>query len=311
MPQLMGEDRAPAGYRAALHRYAVATACATFLLIIAGALVTSQDAGLSVPDWPLSYGKLMPPMSGGIFYEHGHRMVATFVGLLTIGLAVWLWRKEPRRWLRRLGLVALAAVILQGVLGGITVLLLLPWPVSVGHASLAQLFFCLTVCVALFTSKGWQQEAVRRAGPSPLPRLTLLTAGAVFAQLVLGAALRHKAIGVTPHILWALAVAMIAVGTVRGVLSTYEVAALRYPALALGCLVVLQLGLGLSAYLARLAAADAPQPLPWVVGLTVAHVAAGALTLAASVVLALQAHRLLEPGNRIAGTLPALGKTHP
>ena len=120
-----------------LHRYAILVAACTLLLVVAGGLVTSNDAGLSVPDWPLSYGKLMPPMEGGIFYEHGHRMVATTVGLLTIVLAVWLWRAERRRWLRNLGLIALAAVIAQGVLGGLTVLFLLPKPVSIAHAAMS------------------------------------------------------------------------------------------------------------------------------------------------------------------------------
>ena len=100
-----------------LHRFAVFTAASTFCLIIAGALVTSRDAGLSVPDWPLSYGQWMPPMVGGIFYEHGHRMIASFVGLLTVILAVWLWVAESRRWVRNVGFAALAAVIAQGLLG--------------------------------------------------------------------------------------------------------------------------------------------------------------------------------------------------
>ncbi len=109
-----------------LHRFAVFTAACTFLLLVAGALVTSNDAGLAVPDWPLSYGSVAPPMVGGIFYEHSHRVMATFVGILTIVLAVWLWRSEPRRWVRRLGLIALGAVIAQGVLGGLTVVFFLP-----------------------------------------------------------------------------------------------------------------------------------------------------------------------------------------
>ncbi|MCK5571359.1 MAG: COX15/CtaA family protein, partial [Bacteroidetes bacterium] len=111
-----------------LHGFAVFTAVWTFLLLIAGGLVTGTGSGLAVPDWPLSYGKVMPPMTGGILYEHGHRMVATFVGLLTIVLAVWVWRKERRPWVRMLAAVALGAVVVQGVVGGITVLFLLPVP---------------------------------------------------------------------------------------------------------------------------------------------------------------------------------------
>ena len=129
-------------------------------MLIAGALVTSNDAGLSVPDWPLSYGSLMPPMIGGIFYEHGHRMIASFVGLLSIILAVWLWRVYSRRppgerWLRWLGVAALGAVIVQGLLGGLTVLFYLPPAVSSAHATLAQLFFATVVSIALFTSAWW------------------------------------------------------------------------------------------------------------------------------------------------------------
>src|SRR5574341_1254316 len=193
-----------------LHRYAVLTAAATFCLIIAGALVTSHEAGLAVPDWPLSYGQVMPPMVGNIFWEHGHRMVATFVGMLTIGLAVWLALKEQRRWVRRLGWAALGAVILQGVLGGITVLFLLPRPVSIAHASVAQLFFCLTVSLALFTSAGWQQEHPRRRESSQpsLRRLAAATTVAVFAQLILGAAYRHNAAGIVPHLIGAALVAI-------------------------------------------------------------------------------------------------------
>src|SRR5712692_3407954 len=160
-----------------LHRYAVFTSCCTFFLLIAGALVTSNDAGLAVPDWPTSYGSFFPPMVGGIFYEHGHRMVATFVGVLTIGLAVWLWRAESRPWMRWLGWIALGAVIAQGLLGAATVKFLLPPPVSVAHAGLAQSFFCLTVAIALFTSSWWHSEIapLRDSGSPRLKTLAVAT----------------------------------------------------------------------------------------------------------------------------------------
>ncbi len=301
------------GYHPWLHRFAVSTAGATLLLIVAGALVTSNQAGLAVPDWPLSYGTWMPPMVGGIFYEHGHRMIGASVGLLTIILALWLWRAERRSWLRRLGFIGVAVVVLQGVLGGITVLYLLPWPVSVGHASLAQLFFCLTVSLALFTSKGWQEEApplTEEQVPS-LSRLSIATALAVFVQLVLGATVRHHVLGITPHLLGAALVVVLVAWMVRRVLLHHKQTALRQAAKALAILTALQLALGTGSYLARLATSSAPQPQSLTVALTVAHVAAGALLLATSVVLALQTHRLFERGALALRLFSTTQKVHP
>ena len=179
-----------------LHRYAILLAVCTLLLVAAGASVTSKQAGLSVPDWPLSYGKVMPEMKGGVFYEHGHRMIATLVGFLTVIMAIWLWRVEDRRWMRNLGLAALAAVIVQGVLGGMTVKYMLPKPVSISHACLAQLFFSTTVAIAIFTSPSWKRGPVDR-GRFRLAfyaglwhfRLRYL----VLVQLALGAGYRHRA----------------------------------------------------------------------------------------------------------------------
>ncbi|HKA37147.1 MAG TPA: COX15/CtaA family protein, partial [Thermoanaerobaculia bacterium] len=176
-----------------LHRFAVLTACATLFLIFAGGLVTSTESGLSVPDWPLSYGRLMPPMVGGIFYEHGHRMVATTVGILTVFLAAWLARREPRRWVRRLGYGALAAVVAQGVLGGLTVIFLLPTAVSVAHACLAQTFFCLVVTIAVVTSPRWRDgEPARDEGVLRIGRMTVAV---IFLQLLIGAVMRHTRAG--------------------------------------------------------------------------------------------------------------------
>ncbi len=179
-----------------LHRFAIFTSVATFCLVIAGGLVTSTDSGLAVPDWPLSYGQIMPPMVGGIFYEHGHRMVATFVGFLTTILAIWLWRAEDRKWVRMLGLVALLAVITQGILGGMTVLFLLPTWISVSHATLAQSFFSLTIVIALVTSPFWRSHNAVEFPPAKRARsLALLTSGAIFLQLILGALVRHTKSG--------------------------------------------------------------------------------------------------------------------
>jgi len=183
-------------YHRGMHRFAVATACATFGLVIAGGLVTSTGSGLAVPDWPLSYGQVMPPMVGGILYEHGHRMVATLVGCLTVILAVWLWRREERAWVRIAGLAALGAVVLQGVLGGLTVLYLLPTPVSVAHATLAQSFFSLTVLIALVTSRPWVERGAAARPVTPGTRFFAFAAAcAVFLQLVIGAWMRHSDAG--------------------------------------------------------------------------------------------------------------------
>ena len=180
-------------------RYATLTAVATFLLLIAGGLVTSTDSGLAVPDWPLSYGTLFPPMVGGIVYEHTHRVIAGIVGLLIAILAGWLWVKEPRRWVRRIGYLALGAVLLQAILGGLTVLLVLPAPISVAHACLGQLIFCLMVSVALVTSSVWQRSTrliVDHALRSDCVALTML----LFVQLCLGAIIRHSGHAVALHI---------------------------------------------------------------------------------------------------------------
>jgi cytochrome c oxidase assembly protein subunit 15 len=180
----------------ALHRFAVLTAAATWVLIWAGGLVTSTGSGLAVPDWPLSYGMWMPPMVGGILYEHSHRMIAALVGLLTTVLAVWLWRVEPRRFMRRMGLLALAMVITQGLLGGITVIFLLPTAVSVAHATLAQTFLCPTVFIAYATSREWMEAKAEPAGAYPSLRgVAAMVTGAVYLQLILGAVMRHTGAG--------------------------------------------------------------------------------------------------------------------
>ena len=138
----------------------------------------------------------MPPMVGGIFYEHGHRMVATTVGMLTIVLAVWLSRREPRAWVRRLGYAALAAVVAQGVLGGLTVIFLLPTAISVAHACLAQTFFCLVVTIAVVTSPRVARGAGRRRLDRGVPDRRRDHGGRlIFLQLLVGAVMRHDKAG--------------------------------------------------------------------------------------------------------------------
>lgn len=295
-----------------LHRYAKLVSAATVLLIVAGGLVTSTGSGLAVPDWPTSYGwnMLTFPMKhmvGGIFYEHGHRLIASGVGFLTIVLALWIWRAEPRRWLRTLGFLALGAVILQGVLGGITVLYFLPTAVSTAHAGLAQIFFCLTIAISLFTSRSWTAAPAAGVVNDRALRLVATTTTAlIYVQILIGATMRHSEAGLAipdfplvfggvlpPH--WTPQIAVHYAHRVGAAIVTLAIAAtfghvwyhhrdrreLRRPAIVLAWLLLVQITLG---GLVVLTEKD--------VAINTAHVVAGALVLATSLVLTLRSHRV-------------------
>lgn len=189
------------------HAYTVFVAVTILVLICSGGMVTSKDAGLTVPDWPNSYGYNMFafPVSrwvGGIFFEHTHRLLASFVGLLTVGLAVWFSQAEPRRWVRSLGYIAVGAVILQGVLGGLRVTTLKDW-IGVPHALLAQAFFALMAFIALTQSRWWQRlgqgakSELLADGLRPLRRHVAVVTALIYLQLGLGAAMRHAHAGLS------------------------------------------------------------------------------------------------------------------
>jgi heme a synthase len=300
-------------YHRGLHRFAVFTACVTLVLIVAGALVTSNDAGLSVPDWPTSFGSFykIPHMVGGIKYEHSHRMVAEFVGLLTIILAVWTWRVEKRRWMRLLGLAALATVIVQGILGGLTVLFFLPAIISSAHAVIAQTFFCIAVAIAVFTGRRWIEEEPRTELDQRRPALFTLILLAIFVlyvQLFLGAMFRHHGLSWWPHIVNAGLVAIVLSWTTIRAITVYpHVDAIRRPAVAMLFLMLAQLCLGFLAFVTRVMwGKDAAQPeLPMVIS-TVIHVAVGAMLLAATIVLAIQVWRHVPVAfeERVPGSTP-------
>ena len=291
-----------------LNRFAILVACATFFLIIAGALVTSHDAGLATSDWPLSNGQVFPKMVGNLFWEHGHRMVATTVGMLTIVLLIYVLRREKRSWVRKLGVFALLAVIAQGLLGGLTVKLMLPLAVSAAHATLAQLFFCTTVSLAVFTSRSWIEaralpaKQAEEKGTLPLRYLCTAALVTIFLQLIIGATLRHSATWdhqlptelVLTHVGGALAV-VIALGiAATTTLRRHKGQSfLTRPAILALILLVVQLFLGLAAYMTRLQSPNDPQPLNPMIGITVAHVACGALVFATTIVLTLRTYRVL------------------
>jgi heme a synthase len=284
-------------YHRGLHQFAIFTAFVTLLLIVAGALVTSKDAGLSVPDWPTSFGSLykMPHMVGGVVYEHGHRMLAEFVGLLTIILAIWTWRVEKRLWLRLLGLAALGTVIFQGLLGGITVLFYLPPVISSAHAAMAQTFFCIAVAIAAATGQKWVEEQPRVEVDQRRPSLFTLIVLSIFvlyAQLLLGAMFRHKGLSWWPHVVHAGVVAIVLSWTAIRAISVFpHIEAVRRPAVTMLSLMVAQLCLGFLAFITRVMWGHDTQPeLPMILS-TVVHVAVGALLLATTVILAIQVWR--------------------
>jgi cytochrome c oxidase assembly protein subunit 15 len=300
-------------YNPWLHRFAKLVAASTFVLIFIGGLVTTTGSGLAVPDWPTTYGHFMfsfplSKMVGGILYEHGHRMVATVVGMLTVILAIWLWIKEPRRWMKWLGIGALLAVITQGVLGGLTVLYLLPTPISVLHGCLAQTFFCMTICIAMFTSREWltENEKIADASKPSIQSLTILTTGLVFAQLIIGAIMRHMGAGlaipdfplafgkvippietqaVAVHFLHRVGALIVSIGIIATVIQILRHH--RHQPKLTRAAIALVIALIVQITLAALTIWTKKAMIP-----TTAHVATGAFILATSLVLTLRAHRL-------------------
>ena len=300
-----------------LHRFAVLTAGATFLLILVGAVVTGKGAGLAVPDWPTTYGYNMflyplSKMVGGILYEHSHRLLGSLVGILTVGMVFLLWIKESRRWLRWFGVIALVLVIIQGVLGGLRVVLL-EHTLAIMHGTLGQVFFAVVVSLALFTSSGWKerQQKSHNDDAARVRRLCVLTTMMIYIQSIFGAVLRHTGTGLVAHLLLAAIVAVHVVLLADRVLKgCSDQSQLVHPAYALRGLLILQLMLGMSAYIGKLVAPE-PASAPFtVVMLTTAHVVTGALMLATSLVLTLRVYRLLppKPVGDFATALPVSGQ---
>ena len=311
-----------------LHRFAKFLVACTVILILAGSLVTSHDAGLSVPDWPTSYGWNMftfPPSMwvANILYEHGHRLIASTVGFLTIIMVVWLWIAEPRRWLRWFGVATLGSVIAQGVLGGLTVLFFLPAAISTAHAGLAEIFFCMTVAIAIFTSPGW--IAGYAAGTpgvdvgTALRRLATFATILIYAQILVGATMRHTGAGLAipdfplmfGHVIpdhWSRGIAIHFTHRVGALLVTLTILALvahvrsRYrgqpelmrPATLIVALVAAQVTLGAWTVL------SARDPL-----VNSLHVVCGAMVLTTSLVLTLRTWRgsIADRGLRIADSI--------
>jgi cytochrome c oxidase assembly protein subunit 15 len=293
-----------------LHRFSKFLVACTVLLILAGSLVTSHDAGLSVPDWPTSYGWNMftfPPSMwvANILYEHGHRLIASSVGFLTIIMAAWLWFADPRRWVRWFGVAALGSVVAQGLLGGLTVLFYLPAAISTAHAGLAEIFFCMTVAIALFTSPRWIADNKAVDDPT-LRRIATTTTALIYTQILVGATMRHTGAGLAiPDFPWmfghlvpdhwsakiaihfthrvgALLVTVCSVGLCTWIRSRHrDRPELTKPAMLIAALVATQVTLGA---LTVLTARDV-----WINSF---HVVCGALVLTTSLVITLRSWRV-------------------
>ena len=322
-----------ASYSPWLHRTARLTAGATFLLIVIGGIVTSTDSGLAVPDWPTTFGYNMflyplSEMVGGILYEHSHRLMGSLVGLLTVGLFVFLLVKDSRRWLKWLGLAALIAVIVQGVLGGLRVTQI-DRNFAIVHACLAQAFFALLCGIAWFTSRDWTEdegESDRQSAISNQPsvkrpslnknalaenrepkaeshletqklrRLSLITTCLIYVQLIFGAILRHTGSRLDAHLLFAFLVTLHIFLLARRLLSvgseTQRIGQ-SMPMVLLGLLAI-QLMLGTGAFFAKLTAFGETFATALTVTITTAHVAVGALMLVSSFVLTLKIYRFTD-----------------
>lgn len=283
-----------------LHRFALLTAVATFLLLCIGGVVTTKGVGLVVPDWPTTFGYNMflfpwAKMVGGVFYEHGHRLIGALVGFLTLLLAIFLWLGESRKWLRWLGTIALGMVILQGVLGGLRVLLI-QQTLAVIHGAFAHAFFALMISLALFTSREWQSpvEPVETPTANRLQRLALITTLLIYSQVVFGAILRHTGYRLDAHVVLAGLIMVHIALLVAQILKQPTVhSRVGRPVTLLGGCLLLQLLLGVGAYLIKFTPARGALGLGLIETIVTAHVAVGALLLATSMVVTLRLYRVV------------------
>ena len=297
-------------YNPGVHKFSVFVVFWTIFLFVAGALVTSKDAALSVTDWPTSHGTLVPPLSslqGGDLFEFSHRAIAGGLGILVLILAVLLLVKESRVWLRWLGFVAVLGVAVQAVLGGQVVVRLLHYWLPVIHACFAQIVFAAVLGIAVFTSKWWVTERpqLEDSGTPSIHALTVLNAGVIYVQVILGAGFRHKEIPVWPHIAGALVVLGVLTWTAVALRKRFgQSKELSKARILLHAIFGAQFLLGFAAYWSRLSTADAPQPMPVMVTLTVIHTVLGAILFAFSVLVALLCYRLIPRRREAVASAP-------
>jgi heme a synthase len=286
-------------YNRGLYRFAVFTTCWTILLFIAGALVTSDNAALSVPDWPKSFGTWFPSMrqlAGGAIFEHTHRVIAGVLGVLVLVLAILLWMNEKRKGMRWLGALAVAGVVVQAILGGEVVRDLLHYWLPVLHSCFAQLVFAAVLSVAVLTSRWWMEErpALENWGSPSIFAIAWINAIVLYLQVFLGAGFRHKDMPIWPHLIGAVLVLGTVAWTGVALRKRFEHSAeLSRARVLLHSLFGLQILLGMAALWSEMATADAPHPMPLMISLTVIHMIVGTLLFGASILIVLLCYRLV------------------
>jgi cytochrome c oxidase assembly protein subunit 15 len=293
-------------YNPGVHRFANFVVAWTVLLFVAGALVTSNDAALSVPDWPKSFGTWFPSLSmleGGAFFEHSHRVIASVLGVLTLILVIWIWVKDNRRWLRWFGVIAIGGIVVQAILGGEVVRQLLHYWLPVLHACFGQIMFGALLAMAVFTSRWWMTDRPQLAdvGSPSIHAVTIANAEVIFLQVVLGAGFRHQEIPVWPHIVGAFAVLGMVIWTALVLRKRFgnspELSRVR---ILLHAIFGIQFLLGFGAYWSRLATIGAARPMPVMVLLTVTHTVIGAILFAFSILIVLMCFRIVPRRGTVA-----------
>jgi cytochrome c oxidase assembly protein subunit 15 len=288
-----------ATYHPGVHKFSVFVVCWTIFLFVAGALVTSQDAALSVPDWPKSFGTWFPSLAmlnGGAFFEHSHRVIAFCLGWFVLALAILLWRKEERRWLRWFAIAAIGGIVAQAILGGQVVIRMLHYWLPVLHACFAQIMFAALLSIAVFTSNWWISERpqLSDSGSPTIRTLAILNACAIYLQVILGAGFRHQEIPIWPHMAGAMVVLAMVVWTAVALRKRFGSSPeLSRARILLHAIFGIQFLLGLGAYWSRLSTADAPQPMAVMVWLTVIHTVVGAILFAFSIFIVLICYSLV------------------
>ena len=297
------ETNPPLRYQAGTHRIALCAAVFTLPLLFIGGSVTSYGVGMAVPDWPTTFGANMflynfwnAPF--GVQVEHTHRLFGAAVGLATLLLTGWFLAFEPRKWVKSLSLLALAAVITQGIMGGLRVSQIsTTW--AAFHGAFGQAFFGFMVALCVVTSHGWMQADTPKSDPAALRSWAFALLALIYLQIVVGAWFRH--FKTTPALWSHIVLALIVLGFAHATAARFrrhagDIPSLRPSALAVGWVATVQISLGLLALWVMLPLGGNPRmPTLWQAMLRTGHQTNGALLLASGVVLALKTYRLTAP----------------